>query len=274
VVNVFWREFRRRKAEAHLLNGENRVCAARVDDLDAHNLRLLESTMKMIATSIAILCLAACTTEGPTASTRPDIAPDASSAAAKAPPPPGTTPTWKIPLADATLAFRSDRTNGDGTYSLYTNGVCDVGTAIIEGGSGDATLNMSKGKCIRKVNLVYPDGGSELVESFANLNDLETSAFTIPVGATIERRFVINPSVFNNNSRCDRLHFGQQGPNSTLGVGADSVLVERLDARTWHVYSKPADPDGTPHDIAMCEKTGELLQMPIDFTIAASSDQP
>jgi hypothetical protein len=40
------------------------------------------------------------------------------------------------------------------------------------------------------------------------------------------------------------------------------------------VYSKPADPDGTPHDIAMCEKTGELLQMPIDVTIVASTDQP
>jgi hypothetical protein len=230
--------------------------------------------MKKIATSIAILSLAACTTEGTTASNRPDGAPDASIAATKVSPPPNPTPTWKIPLADATLAFRSDGTNGDGTYSIYSDGVCDVGTVIIEGGSGDATINTTKGKCIRKFKLVYPDGSSEVVQSFNNLNQLETTAFAIPVGTTAERRFVINPGVWTNNSRCDRLSFGQYAPNAILGAGSDSVLVQRLDARTWHVYSKPDDPDGTVHDIAMCEKTGELLQMPIDFTIVASTDQP
>jgi hypothetical protein len=229
--------------------------------------------MKKIAASIAILSLVACTTESPTASNKPGIAPGPS-LANKVTPPPNPTPTWKIPLADATLAFRSDGTNGDGTYSIYSDGVCDVGTVIIEGGSGDATINTTKGKCIRKFDLVYPDGSSELVQSFNNLNELETTAFAIPVGATAERRFVINPGVWTNNSRCDRLSFGQYAPNAILGAGSDSVLVQRLDARTWHVYSKPDDSDGTAHDIAMCEKTGELLQMPIDFTIVASSDQP
>ena len=229
--------------------------------------------MNKIATSIAILSLAACTTEGPTGSNRPGIAPDASFAANKVQAPPNPTPTWKIPLADATLAFRSDGTNGDGTYSIYSNGACDVATVIFEGGSGDATINTTKGMCIRKFELVYPDGSSELVQSFNNLNELETTAFVIPIGATAERRFVINPGVWTNNSRCDRLHFGRLGPNSILGVGSDSVLVRRLDARTWHAYSKPDDPDGTAHNIAMCEKTGELLRMAIDFTIVASADR-
>lgn len=233
----------------------------------------LESTMMKIATSIALLSLAACTTESPTVSDRPGVAPG-TALANKVTPPPNPTPTWEIPLADATLAFRSDGTNGDGTYSIYSNGVCDVGTVIIEGGSGDATINTTKGKCIRKFKLVYPDGSSELVQSFNNLNELETTAFAIPIGVTTERRFVINPGVWTNNSRCDRLSFGQYAPDAMLGAGSDSVLVQRLDARTWHVYSKPDDPDGTAHDIAMCEKTGELLRMAIDFTIVASADQP
>ena len=230
--------------------------------------------MKKIATSIAILSLTACTTEGPTAASRAGIAPDGLPAATKVSPPPNPTPTWKIPLADATLAFRSDGTSGDGTYSIYSNGVCDVATVIGEGGSGDATIDTNRGKCIRKFLLVYPDGSSELVQSFNNLNDLETTAFEIPVGNTGERRFVINPGVWTNNSRCGRLSFGLYAPGANFGAGSDSVLVDRLDARTWHVFSKPADPDGTPHDIAMCEKTAELFQMPIDFTIVASADQP
>jgi len=230
--------------------------------------------MKKIATSIALVSLIACTSEGPTASSRPGITLDASFAATRVSPTANPTTTWKIPLADATLAFRSDGTRGDGAYSVYSNGECDVSTVIIEGGSGDATINTTKGKRIRKFKLVYPDGSSELVQSFNNLNQLETTAFAIQIGATAERRLVINPSVWTNNSRCDRLHFGQLGPNSILGAGSDSVLVERLDAQTWHVHSKPSDPDGTAHDIAMCEKTGEPLQMPIDFTIVASADQP
>ena len=230
--------------------------------------------MKKLATSIGILTLVACTAESPTASHRPNLRPNETFAAAKVLSPPNPTPTWKIPLADPTLAFRSDGTNGDGMYSIYGNGACDVSTVIFEGGSGDATINTAKGKCIRKFSLAYPDGSSELVQSFNNLNQLETASFAIPIGTTTERRFVINPSVWTNNSRCDRLSFGQLGPNSTLGLGSDSVLVQRIDARTWHVYSKPDDADGTPHNVAMCEKTGELLRMPIDVTVVASADQP
>lgn len=186
----------------------------------------------------------------------------------------GLTATWKIPLVDGGLALRSDGVASDGVYSTYSNGQCGVGTTIIVGGSGDATVNTTKGKCVRKFKLAYPDGSSELVQSFNNLNQLEDTTFAIPVGATLERRFVINPGVWTNNSRCDRISFGLWGPNSTLGVGSDSVLVQRVDARTWHVYSKPDDPDGTPHDVAMCEKTGELLRMPVDFVIVASADLP
>ncbi len=195
--------------------------------------------MNKLATSIAILSLAACTTEGPTGSNRPGIAPDALFAANKIQPPPNPTPAWKIPLADATLAFRSDGTNGDGTYSIYSNGACDVGTVIFEGGSGDATINTTKGKCIRKFKLVYPDGSSELVQSFNNLNELETTAFVIPIGATAERRFVINPGVWTNNSRCDRLQLRSVGTEfDPRGRERQRPRPTSRCARTWHAHSK------------------------------------
>src|SRR5690348_7296263 len=36
------------------------------------------------------------------------------------------TATWYIPLSDAALNVRSDHLNGNGTSSVYANGVCNV----------------------------------------------------------------------------------------------------------------------------------------------------
>jgi hypothetical protein len=186
------------------------------------------------------------------------------------------TDTWKIPLADANLALRSDRAYSDGTYSSYTSGVCNVSGGIFAttaaSNSGDATIqtsNPTKGKCGRQFTIVYPDGFTETLASFANLNDLENTAYSIPAGTTVNRRLVVNPGVLSNNpSRCGRLFFGV-GPLGEKGIGSDSVAVTRLDASTWQVQSQPA-----PHDQAMCETNGQLYAMPVSFVVVSSYPLP
>lgn len=183
------------------------------------------------------------------------------------------TVSWKIPLADTELALRSDRRFGDGTYSVYEGGVCNVSTTIFsgEGGSGDATIRTSEpkgGKCGRLFRLRYPDGQSEDVWSFGNLLRLHNVAFWIPVGETVRRRFLFNPEVVSSPSRCGRLIFGPNLKDGVIvGAGSDSLLVTRVDSRTWQVRSQPA-----PDNRALCESTGEIFAMPVSFVVAASQD--
>jgi hypothetical protein len=180
--------------------------------------------------------------------------------------------TWKIPLADAGLALRSDHAYSDGTYSVYANGVCNVSSKIFAttaaSNSGDATLQTSattKGKCGRTISLFYPDGVAENLPTFANLNALDNTAFSIPVGTTVARRLVINPGVVNvHATRCGKLFFGV-GPLGEQGIGSDSVLVTRVDASSWQVQSKAA-----PNDRALCENNGLIYEMPVSFTIVSS----
>jgi hypothetical protein len=184
--------------------------------------------------------------------------------------------TWKIPLADAGLALRSDHAYSDGTYSSYTSGVCNVSGTIFAttagSNSGDATIqtsNATKGKCGRQFTIVYPDGFTETVISFNNLNNLQNTTYSIPVGATVMRRLVVNPGVLANNpSRCGRLHFGV-GPLGDRGIGSDSVAVTRISANTWQVQSQPA-----PNDKAQCENNGQLYEMPVSFVVVSSYPLP
>ena len=186
------------------------------------------------------------------------------------------TDTWKIPLADASLAVRSDHSYSDGTYSSYASGVCNVSGTIFAtnaaSNSGDATIqtsNATKGKCGRQFTLVYPDGFIETLISFNNLNDLENTTYSIPVGTTVNRRLVVNPGVLANNpSRCGRLFFGV-GPLGEKGIGSDSVSVTRLDASTWQVQSQAA-----PNDRALCESNGQLYEMPVTFVVVSSYPLP
>jgi hypothetical protein len=186
------------------------------------------------------------------------------------------TATWKIPLADAGLALRSDQAYGDGIYSVYANGICNVtGTifaTIAASNSGDATLQTStatKGRCSRSVSLFYPDGFSENLGTFNNLNALANTTYSIPVGATVARRLVINPgAVMVHATRCGKLFFGV-GPLGQQGIGSDSVIVTRLDVRTWQVHSKAA-----PNDRALCENNGQMYEMPLSFVIVASYPLP
>lgn len=182
------------------------------------------------------------------------------------------TATWKIPLADAGLALRSDQAYSDGTYSVYSNGVCNVTGKIFAttaaSNSGDATLQTStptKGKCGRLISLSYPDGYNETIAIFANLHELENTGYAIPIGATVTRRLVLDGGVIpNSTSRCGKLHFGV-GPLGEKGIGSDSVLVTRIDASSWQVQSQAA-----PNDRALCENNGQIYEMPVNFTIVAS----
>lgn len=183
------------------------------------------------------------------------------------------TTTWKIPLADAGLALRSDHAYSDGTYSVYADGVCNVTGTIASTtptSSGDAaTRFLSRGKCGRTISLFYPDGFSENVATFNNVNGLDNTTYSISIGATALRRLVINPGVVNfTATRCGKLFFGV-GPLGEKGIGTDSVLVTRIDASSWLVRSQPA-----PNDRALCETTGVIYEMPVSFVIIASYPLP
>ena len=66
---------------------------------------------------------------------------------------------------------------------------------------------------------------------------------------------------------CGRLLFGVGSQGA--GVGSDSIRVTRsVDGATWHIQSD-VYADGTPKNLALCENTGVLYHMPVDFLIVA-----
>lgn len=179
--------------------------------------------------------------------------------------------TWMIPLSDAGLSLRSDRQYGDGTYSVYANGICNVSATIFAttaaSNSGDATIQTSapsKGKCGRVFTLVYPDGVTETVASFNNLREIENTSYSIPVGQTVLRRLLVQPGSTTSQSRCGKLQFGATAAG--VGAGSDSVMVTRVDASTWQVKSQAA-----PHNVAYCENNGQFYAMPVSFVVKSSS---
>ncbi|MDH5284765.1 MAG: hypothetical protein OEW80_12870, partial [Gemmatimonadota bacterium] len=139
--------------------------------------------------------------------------------AAARPGPSDPTPTWTFPSDESGLGFASD-----GQGPVYANGSCGVSTRLFSttagSGSGDATIQTSKTKsCTRKFKLLIPGGGYETVQSFNNLNALESSVLgiAIPVGGSELRRLIVSPSaVINNPSTCGRIIFGDNG---TVGSG-------------------------------------------------------
>lgn len=185
------------------------------------------------------------------------------------------TATFFLPLNDAGLALKSDYRYSDGTSSVYDNGVCKVSAKIFAttqySSSGDVTLNTNtlSGKCVRHFTLAYPDGYTETVGSFINLRQIENPTYSIPIGTTAERQLHVNPGVLSNNpNRCDNIAWGYDVANNNA-QGSDSVLVTRVDASTWHVFSQPA-----PHTLAWCKANGLLYSMPVDFIITSSRPLP
>lgn len=178
------------------------------------------------------------------------------------------TATWKIPLAGAGLALQSDGEQGDGTSSLYAHGTCAVSTRIFAttagSNSGDATIQLGTPngrKCGRLFRISYPGGDTDEVAAFANLNQLQSTTFSIPVGNTALRRLILNPGT----ATCGRVIFGANG---TVGAGSDSVQVTRVDASTWQVESQVGA------DLAWCENTGQTYSAPVSFIISSSTPLP
>ena len=112
-------------------------------------------------------------------------------AAAKPGGPADPTATWKIPLADAGLGFASDGQYGDGTYSVYADGVCGVSAKSFE-----TTAAWDGGRCDDpdRQERRTPPGDSpcaigclttEVVPSFNNLLQLQNTTYLIPLGSTV-----------------------------------------------------------------------------------------
>ena len=186
------------------------------------------------------------------------------------------TATWKFPLADASLSLKSDHRYGDGTYSVYADGVCGVAAKIFAttqfSNSGSASLQTSAptaAKCGRVFTMTYPDGFSETLPSFADVNKLANTTYSIPVGTTVRQRFVFAPSqIVNNPSRCGKIIFGPLN-TTDAAVGSDSVLVTRVDSSTWQIQSQAA-----PNDSAYCLNTGGFYHLQLSFLIRSSYPLP
>jgi len=222
---------------------------------------------------LVIASLVACsdpTASAPSRALAPDVAD-----AGKVSGPTDPTATWYIPLDDAALSVQSDHLNGDGTSSVYANGVCNVATTIFataqKSNSGDATLNTGTGggRCSRHITAVFPDGFSESVGTFMNLREIENTMYAIPIGATVERQLHVGTDQTpSDHSRCGGLVFGY-GVAANVGAGSDSIWVTRVDASTWHAYSKAA-----PDNLASCKNTGQLYAINVDLTIVSSRPLP
>jgi hypothetical protein len=109
----------------------------------------------------------------------------------------------------------------------------------------------------------YPDG---ITESASGATQRGLTEPQIGRGATVLRTLAIlsgSPS----GARCGRVLFGEGSQGA--GVGSDSVRVTRsVDGATWRIQSNVYS-DGTLRDLALCENTGVLFHMPVDFLIVA-----
>jgi hypothetical protein len=186
--------------------------------------------------------------------------------------------SWLIPLDATGLAFTSDGAFAAGGYSVYQSGTCGVSSKIFAtagaSNSGDAIMQTDNPKTAdrkcssypRKVTFTYPDGSSETTTLFANLHEVQNTSYSIPVGTTVTRK--LNLSSSTSASRCGVIKFrGIDNEGNVLG--ADEVLVTRVDASTWDVATQPP-----PLDRGYCVNTGELLAMPVSFRIVSATPLP
>lgn len=185
------------------------------------------------------------------------------------------TASWEFPLNDAALSVRSDHRfqESTGTYSVYANAVCGVSSTLFFSGSGDNTISFNYPKtnqCGRTWTVTYPDSFVETLAYQGGVQILENSSYQIPIDAVVKRHFRFGTGRNGNPStaRCGQgLVFGPNGANPA--PGSDSVLVHRVDASTWDVYSQPA-----PNDFAYCIDNGKIYEMQMSFRIVSSQPLP
>ena len=177
-----------------------------------------------------------------------------------------TDPTATFILPETGSGLLSDG-GGD-----YVNGNCGVEGRIFAteaaSNSGDATLNTKKGKCIRRVKIVFGPDDVEQVRVFINVNNIHNTTTIIPLEQEVTRGMNVNPW---EGSRCEVLHFRETLADGTPTQGGQSVTVGREAANTWRVYNQPGS------DTAACRLSdGSFVPVtvPVDFTIVSSDDLP
>lgn len=218
-----------------------------------------------LASLLVTLALAACDPALPSAPAA-DAGPSAEALTSSRTVSGPTDPTvsFGFPLDATGLAVKSDGLYGDGTNSIYDNGVCNVSAKIFAttqySNSGDATMQSSNRRsCTRTLSWSYGDGLTEQGTVLLNLNQVESSTYAIPSGQTVSRRFVLNPTVLG---RCDKLIYGVAG-------SSDSVLVTRVNASTWSVQTA-----AYPNDRAYCDTNGLSYHMPLRFVLVSHTALP
>ena len=231
---------------------------------------------------IAIAALISACSES-TSPSNPSISPSLG----KMPAPSNATSTWKLPMVTAGLGLTSDGRESDGTFSNYSDGVCGVTSTIFTDGSGDATVQTNNPRAknstcqsARTMTLVYgagdptyPNGGTETMEVFLNLHNISNSTTTIAVGYAnrVERQLGLNPT---QRERCDAWRW------TNTSVPGDPVWVERIDATTYHVYTKDRDPDpalaaaNATNNKAICTTTGQAHHLSVDLYVVSKQSLP
>ena len=209
-----------------------------------------------------------------------DIVAPQAAALAKAPPA-VTDPnaTFSFPIVDTGLGLKSDGEFVSGGNSVYANDVCGVKAKIFAtataSNSGDATMQTNNPtfrdrKCPqypRTITLAYSDGVSETIPVFMNVREIQNATSSIPIGTTVRRAFAVNPT---QNTRCDVLIWTRERLSDPgVEFPADSVLVTRVAADTWHVQTQPY-----PDNRAYCTTLEQSFYMSVDFTITTDRALP
>ncbi len=229
----------------------------------------MRSRMTTLTTSLLVV-LAACSERGVTPARV--VAPEEAQLARPSGP---TDPvaTFYFPLADASLGLKSDGRYGDGTYSVYANGVCGLSAKLFatteKSNSGDATMQTNNprakdNRCTeRSVTVDYGDGVVWSGATFINVRQIQNTSYSIPVGSAALRDMAMS------TERCGGLRWMPVLQPEGIMTGADQVLVTRVDASTWRVQSQPY-----PNDKAYCLNTGQLYNIAVDFLIVSSYPLP
>ena len=226
----------------------------------------------MRSTHVALVCgvllaLVACSpqAEGDTSPVAPQLA---------KPGPAGDalTSTFVVPLG-AVSGLRGDGDFLRGDSSVYAAGECGVVGQFFYGetASGDARVQTDNPavrdrRCAqypREIRVDYGDGVVLLAPGAINVNRLQTPDFAIAIGETVRRGLNVA------DARCGGLRWKQTGAAGESFAG-DSVLVTRIDARTWRIESQPY-----PNDRANCAADPlTTFHIPVRFTVIASRDLP